>query len=345
MNEALQLRAIAAELHADGWKVVTDVPVEAHGIPAALQLDILAERPEGLAEARSAADASEAPQRLIIEVPNRRRVWFTERATGPDAIHWAAADEVEAMRRLDLLMEALSGDEHAGTALQVRFFDSSVDQAQARQLTGTPLHDAGLRAEIELTRRSLIDAAASEGRELALLTVFHWCRWLRILGHRFPGRGRVEMKLADLRTIQKDLFDAGILEMSPATYFDIHQSVFALQEGGDVDWRAVERLGVQLDRLLNHVQSVVTDKVVEADPPARGRSGVELFDIIEVSLKLLDPGDAPRLGEQLQTLRATDGLPAFRQALLDFEDLAEPYDLLRQQFPALRALARQIRQI
>jgi hypothetical protein len=153
------------------------------------------------------------------------------------------------------------------------------------------------------------------------------------------------MKFADLRTIQKDLFDAGVLDMPPAMYFDIHQSVFALQEGGDVDWRALERLGAQLDRLLNHVKAVVAEDQAEADPAPRGREGADEFDLIEVLLNTLGPDDAPRIRERLQKLRATDGLPAFRQALLDFEDVAEHHDILQQRFPRLRALARRIRQL
>ncbi len=82
-------------------------------------------------------------------------------------------------------------------------------------------------------------------------------RWLRILGMRFPAKGRKQLVDADIRTIQKDLFDAGIVKLPPADYFFSHQSIVALSEGGDVEWATITRLDDDLRNVLRAVGEII----------------------------------------------------------------------------------------
>lgn len=346
MNEDAQLEMIARELRAAGWVVQRDVAAEEFGFVADLTLDFVAKPGE-----RDPED--QRLDFLIIEVPNRRRIWRTEGFKD----HWAVADESEALRRIEVISDAISPESprieaafagadrpvREAVAFQVRFLDVSVDQAQARQITQISLTDKGIRAELDLTRVALKDMGGARGRERALVTAFLWCRWLRILGYRYPGRRHSELKLADLRTIQKDLFDAGILRMTPRDYFQTHLAILAVFEGGDADWTRLQELSAELEQLLAWAAKRFGNGEVRRDEPTPRRRGADLFDNIEFVIKVAEPDNTAALLQQLQRLRETDGLPTYRQALLDFEDLADADQRLTGFFPELRRLSRLIR--
>jgi hypothetical protein len=339
MNEDTQLRAITQELRTAGWTVVQDASPRQFDLPIDVAtLDLVAKSAEPWPD-------ETRPKLLIIEIPNRGRdVALADVLTGLTLVASSVAEESEALRRIEIIGAALEGLPATEVGFQIRFLDVSVDQAQARSLRKISTTDDALRGELELANATLADAAKREDGERRLLTAITWCRWLRILGIRFPARGHMELKMADLRTIQKDLYDAGIVAISPADYFEIHRSVIALTEGGDVEWRDFDRLASDLQRILKHVSDRLQKEMPSEPVPSRGRRGVQLFDLVETLIELSDPAHRDAMRSQLAELRATDGTPAYRQAVLDFEDLVPADDeYVRRELQRLRQLTRLIR--
>lgn len=142
-------------------------------------------------------------------------------------------------------------------------------------------------------------------------------------------------------------FDAGILQTTPSDYFQAHLSIMAVVEGGDADWTRLQELSPDLERLLAWAADRFGKREIGTAEPTPRRRGADLFDSIEFVVKVAEPDNAAALLQQLQRLRLrlreVDGLPPYRQALLDFEDLADADQRLAGFFPELRRLSRLIR--
>ena len=133
MNEAAQLKAMAAELTAAGYTVGTDIRGELLEVGDGafpgmdgITLDLVAElsSPDDL-------DA-ERPRLLVIEVANRRRRGSSLPASGQSLLQYVEDDE--SVSRFMSISASLARIPEA--VLQIRFFDVSADQAAARQLAG-----------------------------------------------------------------------------------------------------------------------------------------------------------------------------------------------------------------
>lgn len=249
MNEGIQLKAMAAELTAAGYNVLTDVrggQLETRTVGTltkleGIELDIVAE----LVQLNERND--EKVSFLVVEIANRRR--------RPEGRYRLArplpryVEDDEALKRFEIISAALADVPQA--ELQIRFFDVSADQAAARQLKGS------LKAKDAMLERLMEDwsmLARSAGREdlsHALVVTRLWSHWLRIVGNLHPGRDRRELKNADLRTIQKDLFDQQIIDMKPSRYATIHQTLLAVFEGGEINLDDLIELQPQVRRLLD----------------------------------------------------------------------------------------------
>lgn len=247
MNESAQLKAIAAELVGSGWGVDRDLPgpllrIDGDGGSAleGMTLDFVAARKDGSGRVTT----------LIVEVANR-----TRRALGPVGpssrpVARQPYDE-EAVARFESIANALA--DAPNVDFQIRFLDVSAEQAAARLLT-TPFRNKELMGKRVVEDRRLL--AISSGRDdlsHTLLVVRLWTFWLRVFGNRYPGRDRQEMKHADLRTIQKDLYDARIVEMTPSRYHIVHSGLMAVVEGGDFEPDRIADLEQELRALLKQV--------------------------------------------------------------------------------------------
>ena len=261
MNEEAQLKAMASELIASGYDVRQDVSGDTLKMgasklsgPFGITLDLVAElfNPKN--------GEPDRPRLLIVEVANRRRRNSDASPKGRPLPRYVEDDE--AVRRFELISEAVAALDHV--ALEIRFFDVSADQAAARKLRNPLRSKAAMFNRIDEARGLLARSAGRDELSRALVVTRLWSHWVRIAGNLHPGREHREMKSADLRTIQKDLFDQKIIQLAPGRYCTIHQSVLAAFEGGDLepqhllelepdvrvllDW-AAERLGAPQDEV------------------------------------------------------------------------------------------------
>ncbi len=330
MNEEIQIRAIVLELIAAGWKVRRDVDPRSVGLPEQMPvIDVFGTRSD------PAKDELDGTERLIVEIPNRSRLQkasekqsstLGDAQTGtPDvSTYSASADEETALKRLEAISDAIDHSEQIDVAFQVRFLDVSVDQAQSRRI-GPRILEHHVRRELGYTIPLLEQSMDWHGPNRTLLLAFNWARWLRIMGHWYPGRRRQELPLADARTIQKDLYDSGVIETPPEDYFETHQSLMALVEGGDANWSRLEAIEHDFRRLVAHVLKELgaPDDVVAAGSSGDG----DVFDQIAIAIQLRErPQGDFLLLRQLELLRETDRTPNYRQAYIDFEALLDRRD-------------------
>lgn len=249
MNEEAQLKAMTAELTAAGYKVRTDVLGDQLEVGAArlarlegIRLDIVAHL------VRSDEQVDERPELLVIEVANRRRPAggrpYKDRRPLPRFV-----EDEDALVRFEMISGALAGVPRA--EFQIRFFDVSADQAAARQLKGPLKTKDAMLGRLTEDRSMLVRSAGRDDLSRALVVTRLWSSWLRIVGNLHPGRERRELKNADLRTIEKDLFDQQIIDLKPGRYATIHHSVLATFEGGDVDLQHLLELQPHVWRLLD----------------------------------------------------------------------------------------------
>lgn len=248
MNEDTQLKAMAAELTAAGYKVRTDVVGDQLDTGAArlarlegIRLDIVAElvRPD--------EPDDENPDLLVIEIANRRRPAEDRILAGRRPLSRYVEDE-EALKRFEKISAVLA--DVPGAEFQIRFFDVSADQAAARQLEGPLKSKDAMLVRLTEDRSTLVRSAGRDDLSRALVVTRLWSSWLRIVGNLHPGRERRELKNADLRTIEKDLFDQQVIDLQPGRYAAIHRSVLATFEGGDLDVRDLLELKPHVWRLL-----------------------------------------------------------------------------------------------
>lgn len=246
MNEDTQLKAMAAELAAAGYDVGIDVPGEqladvTFGRLEGMRLDIVASL------VRPGDRDEEHPGLLVIEVANRRRPPGDRSRAGRPPPRYV--EDEEALERFEVISSALADLPHA--ELQIRFFDVSADQAAARQVKGPLRNKEAMLKRIAEDRSTLVRSAGRDDLSRALVVARLWSSWLRIVGKLNPGSRRSELKDADLRTIQKDLFDQQVIDLRPASYAAIHRSLLAAFEGGDVDVRDLIGLQPQVWKLLD----------------------------------------------------------------------------------------------
>lgn len=270
MTEEEQLRAMAAEYEAAGYRVDTNVAGDEAGIkiPATMRLDLVAQR-------RDVSTVKEMPRLIVVEVANRSRRGRSGKVS-EDA-------EKESVRRFETISNALAGFEDHAARLEIRFFDLSAEQARSRTVKSVkPKSNDDLKEELAKTRAELNKRFSSESLR-GLVIARHWTRWLRLMAYRFPGSGG-ELKLADLRVIEKDLYDGGILKLAPSSYRRSHANLVAIFEGGDVDWAAVNGLRAPLGDLLRYVEERTSGK----KQPERNLSATSLRE--EVEPPIIDKG-------------------------------------------------------
>ena len=311
MNEGAQLKAMAAELTAAGYQVRTDAPGEtlqlggeaSSGIHG-LVLDIVAELP-----GRDVA-FEDRPHLLVIEVANRRRLVPGRSGEGRLQPLWM--EEEEAVRRFEVISDGLAGVPEA--ELQIRFFDVSADQAEARRLKGPLRNKEAMLGRVAEARRLLTRSAGRDELSRALVVGRLWSRWLRTVSHLHPGRERRELKDADLRTIQKDLFDQRVIDISPRAYRPAHQSLLAAFEGGDFEPRSLLDLEPELRRLLDWASARYRDPDLGKEPEPEG-----------FLKKILEQVETRTVGERRNQLRAgvmtlvlLQGTDVFPRMVADF---------------------------
>lgn len=245
MNEDTQLKAMAAELAAAGYKVVVDVSGDqlvdiALGRLEGMRLDIVA------LLVRSDDKGEEHPGLLVIEVANRRRPPDRRSRTSRPLSRYV--EDEQALERFETISSALADLPHA--ELQIRFFDVSADQAAARQVNGPLRNKDAMLKRLTEDRSILVRSAGRDDLSRALVVARLWSSWLRIVGKLHPGSKRSELKDADLRTIQKDLFDQQVIDLRPGRYAAIHRSLLAAFEGGDIQVYDLVELQPQVWKLL-----------------------------------------------------------------------------------------------
>jgi len=74
-----------------------------------------------------------------------------------------------------------------------------------------------------------------------------------VCGRRISTK-KENFRYADLRTIQKELYDLRVLRMKPDDYYSVHRSILALSEGGDVSPHKVDKLEKEFARLLKFIR-------------------------------------------------------------------------------------------
>lgn len=254
MTERDQLDAMVLEYTARGLSVETDVPVDRTelSIEGVSRLDVVA---------WSNGDKA-GPPVLIVEIANRTRRLPRKK---PEWRSEVSTDEQARLARFERISRALqetSGSSPGGastTSFVIRFFDVSAEQSRTRQVKAINVRSAeAIAKELARTRATLEVAKALEMEELrALAFGREWSRWLRLLARRFPARRRA-LPEADLRTIQKELYDRQIMpDLAPYAYQRMHDALLAVGEGGDVSWECLVKLETHIDRLLVWIEKAM----------------------------------------------------------------------------------------
>jgi hypothetical protein len=210
MNEETRIEAIKAELKAAGYEPSGNVP--------ARSLDILTDIPLALVGKWSGkAERNGRPALLIVEIANRQRrhaVPSRVRGIRQSINGKAVALEAEARARFEAISSAVAELDPDYVGFLIRFLDVSADQAVARGLHGTKVRrSADMLEEIENTLAFLSDYNPELADHLQTTYLAHlWTRWLRIMANRWPGSRSREMRFADVRAVQKDLFDNDVIK-------------------------------------------------------------------------------------------------------------------------------------
>jgi hypothetical protein len=210
-----------------------------------MRLDLVAK----LSEGRPTGQEVSKPKLIIIEIANRVRP--------PRTDQFDTSYEARSVTRFKEISRAIGSREDSSILFLIRFLDVSADQAHARALREINVRDrVQLERELVSVQAKLDAAEGLDNVTRGLNLAWAWARWLRIMANRFPAR-RGELKRSDLRTVQKDLFDGGIISLTPSQYFIPHQNLMAIFEGGDVSWEKIEQLRRPLHQLLKYVETTV----------------------------------------------------------------------------------------
>ncbi|WP_430387994.1 hypothetical protein [Blastomonas fulva] len=321
MNEETQIDAMMAELKAAGYEPIANVPAHSLDIPSDITLDLVGKW-------SGKTERNGRPALLIVEIANRlRRQAFPSRASGirRRISGRAVALEAEARARFEAISDAVAKLDPEDVEFQIRFLDVSAEQAFARSLHGTKVRrSVDMLEEIEGTLAFLGAYKPESADHLQTTFLAHlWTRWLRIMANRWPGSRSSQMKFADVRAVQKDLFDNDVIKTAPADYFRINRSILALAEGGDVEWD-------QIAKLVNDLKDIVTRfrdhlkpetvlklqaKTIGQTPQRREKT---IFDLVEDQiLEALPPSRHEVAQVKLRALRDSDGTPRYQTALFD----------------------------
>lgn len=333
MNEETQIDAMKAELKAAGYELSSNVAARSINVPIDISLDLVGKW-------SGQAERNGRPTVLIVEVANRqRRHAVPSRVKGirQSIDGKAVALEVEARARFEAISSAVAELDPDYVGFQIRFLDVSADQAVARGLHGTKVRrSADMLEEIENTIAFLTEYKPESADHLQTTYLAHlWTRWLRIMANRWPGLRSKEMLFADVRAIQKDLFDNNVIETTPADYHRINRSVLALAEGGDVEWDQIAKLVDDLKSVVTMFQDHLTPEQSvkpEATNTARTPQARQetIFDLAEAQILGTLPLSRHEAAlANLRALRDSDGTLRYETALLD---------LLRSFPPAREAL-------
>lgn len=271
MNETSQIQAMKAELVAQGYLVSQDIGM--HEIMARaedrvrhanLTLDLVATMQPGAPRS--------GPSTLIIEIANRARP-----GTGAGGAGLGVPDDEAAVGRFDAISAFVRTRDDLD--FQIRFLDVSRERARAR---GTRAKAPGDREAIarelgEATRR-LAEVADAPGDLKALMVARLWAKWARAAGQMHAGRSDRSMRTADLRTIQKELYDHQVVAMPPTEYNAVQRDLMAINEGGDFSAANVLRLEGEVRSLLAWVSArhgIDLGDRMDADPaPEAPRPGI-----------------------------------------------------------------------
>jgi hypothetical protein len=308
VKESAQLEAIKAELVADGYQVEFNVEgsrLAEEGVDGlkGVTLDIVARLPAAKSKRLN------LPQIWVVEIANRERRKTV--SSGRRPLGRRQLDDEEAVARFEKISAALASYPKIG--FQIRFLDVSADQAAARQLTSTKVRDKSAMAALVERDRLLLSSLNNRPLPLQLaVTTRLWAHWLRIIAHINPGTARTELQYADLRTLQKDLFDEGILEMSPASYGLVHLQMMAIVEGGDVEPKTLLDVQTELQKLLlwsaKHYGVTVPD--LRAPEPS------SVFARVWKELRERAPeGQLQAIERELVALRTFEGSDGFARQL------------------------------
>lgn len=333
MNEDTQIDAMKAELKAAGYEPSANVPAHSLDIPTDITLDLVGKW-------SGKAERNGRPALLIVEIANRQRrhaVPSRVRGIRQSINGKAVALEAEARARFEAISSAVAELDPDYVGFQIRFLDVSADQAVARGLHGTKVRrSADMLEEIENTLAFLTDYKPESADHLQTTYLAHlWTRWLRIMANRWPGLRSREMRFADVRAVQKDLFDNDVLKTTPADYHRINRSVLALAEGGDVEWDQIAKLVDDLKgvvtRFHDHLTSERSVKLqaetIAQTPQPRQET---IFDLVEARILGTLPSRRHEAAQaKLRALRDSDGTLRYQTAL---------FDLLRSFPPAREAL-------
>lgn len=333
MNEKTQLEAMKAELKAAGYEPSTDVPAQSFDIPTDITLDLV-----GKWSAK--AERNGRPALLIIEIANRQRrpvVASQVKGIRQRIDSQAVALEAEARARFKAISTAVAELDPNYVGFQIRFLDVSADQAVARGLQGTKVRrSADMLEEVDNTLAFLSAFKPESADHLQTTYLAHlWTRWLRIMANRWPGLRSREMRFADVRAVQKDLFDNDVIKTSPVVYHRINRSVLALAEGGDVEWDQLAKLVDDLKDIVTRFHDHLTAELpakLKAETLAHTRQPQEetIFDLVEARLLgTLPPRRHEAAQAKLRALRDSDGTLRYQTAL---------FDLLRSFPPAREGL-------
>jgi hypothetical protein len=322
-----------AELKAAGYEPIANVPARSLDIPSDITLDLVGNW-------SGKAERNGRPTLLIVEIANRQRrhaVPSQVRGIRRSISGQAVALEAEARARFEAISSAVAELAPDYVGFQIRFLDVSADQAVARGLHGTKVRrSADMLEEIANTLAFLSDYKPESADHLRTAFLAHlWTRWLRIMANRWPGLKSKEMRFADVRAVQKDLFDNGVIRTTPADYHRINRSVLALAEGGDVEWGKIAQLADDLKGVVTRFHDHLTSErpvklqaeTIAQTPQPRTET---IFDLVEARiLATLPPRRHEAAQARLRALRDSDGTLRYQSAL---------FDLLRSFPPAREAL-------
>jgi hypothetical protein len=310
MNETDQLKAMAAELVAAGYDVSRDVLGRELKLELTEQSPLYNIRLDLVGEFKVKSDETiERRHIVIIEVANRTRLVDQDGNWTPSQ---KFVDEDTAISRFKLISEGLA--EHPTVDFQIRFFDVSADQFAARRMKKDFKVKHHIMERVQEGQWLLARSAGRDDLSRALVVARLWANWLRIVGNLHPGREHRELRVADLRTIQKDLFDHNVLEMRPYRYGILHRSLLAVTEGGDFEARELLELEPEVRALFSWATARYGGKEGEKKVEAGS-----LFDRLFLDIKAQTPG--PRQVElirHLMMLRIVYGTEAFAKRVAGF---------------------------
>ncbi|WP_449253184.1 hypothetical protein [Brevundimonas naejangsanensis] len=320
MNEATQIEAMRAELVAQGYEVHVDVLAASIGLP---ELEGLGDFVADLIGVRLNALNPKARwphEILIVEVTNRQQRPDPHTRRGFPAR--GIVSDQEALARFSKIANSIRNQ--PWIEFEIRFLDVSADQVAARKLKpGSAAGREKLRQRFLRDTEALASVQNAPMLVRATIVARLWANWLRVAAYRFPGRQRMELKTADLRIIQKDLYDHGVLDMPPREYRALHDAVLSVTEGGDVECERLLKLEAPLQALWSWMAQKIDFKILEAPSP----KDADLLRRLDIAITQLGPRVPPAVQADLALLRFTQRTDRFASAVAQFQRHLGPHRL------------------